>query len=811
MKRLLLAFVTFGFSELFNLLMPKTKTQNAIASNLDAFNFPRSKEGDPWPIIMGTVMLTSPNTLWFGGFRTRAITVKVKGMFSSKKQVTGYRYYLGLDLGLCVAADAGPVKLLRIKGGKDTLWEGTQAGVGDISINLPNLFGGGSSRGGVVGTATFYPGSSTQPQDAYLLAEASPDCPAYVGKCHLVFKDFYWGNQAALPALAFELSSVSSTLSATYSIMPNGLDLNPMEVLYRAMTQKWGGMGIDVADIDVASWVAAAQVLHEEGRGMSLLVTGKASGEDITEQALSVADAMLYQDPASGKIVAKLIRADYDVETLFELNQSNSEAVKGFTKELWTSTYNQVRVNFKDRSSDYSDSVAPAQDFANVNQQGKLRSTDLDFPSVYDPIVANTLAFSELSAVSVPLYKCTVITNRQSAHLRPGDVVKLSWAPYRLAQIVMRVQRVDLGTLQDGRITLILTQDVFASGQELFAPPPPSGWEPIPTIAPDLLYKQFWELSYWEQITLLTAANFDALTPTQGLLGIGAVRVSPASDYKPVIRLNGAGAYEGDSYADFTPSGTLTAAIGHTATTFTVTGVDAAIDIVVDTLLLVGSEYMYLTAYNVGTGLATVRRAVVDTVAAPHALGDRVWFVGSKAETRDELYEDADSLSVKLLSHTLSDEQSEADVTADVLVMNKRALRPYPPSTLRINTLAYPATVEANDVTVTWRERNRLTQADTIKDEDDSTVTPEAATTYTLKYYEDAVLKETNTGLTVVTDTYVPTGACMLTVELFSVRDSLDSHQKHSYTFEYTPPIETILAEDGFTLRTESNARLLQE
>lgn len=260
----------------FSLLMPKPQTENARPGKLGDLTFPRAKEGDPVALVWGTVRLRSPNTIWYGDFKAIPIQQKVKtGMFSSKKVTVGYKYYLGMDLALCL----GPgVSLLRFWAGKDLVWSGTLSSESDLTIDRPNLFGGEERGGGLQGTMTFYPGSFSQSRDPYLAARCDPNVPRYGGICHLVFKNFYIGTQLSLRSFNFEVQRLTNSLGSPYAVMPNGKDVNPMEILYDCLTGDWGRLGIDTALIDTASWTAAAETLYNEGNGMSIAVQAANDG-----------------------------------------------------------------------------------------------------------------------------------------------------------------------------------------------------------------------------------------------------------------------------------------------------------------------------------------------------------------------------------------------------------------------------------------------------------------------------------------------------------------------------------------------------
>lgn len=98
----LLFFLFVGFTVLGELLRPKPKFGEPRASSLGDFQVPTAEEGRPIPVAFGTVNLKGANVLWYGDLHVNPIRKSVKtGLFTSKKITTGYRYYLGQQLGLC--------------------------------------------------------------------------------------------------------------------------------------------------------------------------------------------------------------------------------------------------------------------------------------------------------------------------------------------------------------------------------------------------------------------------------------------------------------------------------------------------------------------------------------------------------------------------------------------------------------------------------------------------------------------------------------------------------------------------------------
>lgn len=111
-----------------------------------------------------------------------------------KKQTVGYKYYLGMHLGLC----HGPIdKITRLNVDDRQAWAGTSTG-GSINVNAAELFGGEKREGGVSGTIDVAMGGPAQGQNSYLVSKLGSLIPAYRGIVGLIFRQAYLGNNPYL-------------------------------------------------------------------------------------------------------------------------------------------------------------------------------------------------------------------------------------------------------------------------------------------------------------------------------------------------------------------------------------------------------------------------------------------------------------------------------------------------------------------------------------------------------------------------------------------------------------------------------------
>lgn len=130
-------------------------------------------------------------------------------MGSSSKQTVGYWYRLALHFGLCRApVDA----LLEMRVGDRTAWAGQVSSNTTLTVNLPELFGGTKSEGGLQGDMDVLMGAPDQGVNAYLAGLFGPGQGAYRGRVSVVWKGGRWGAMNPYPKpAAFKLRRASSS------------------------------------------------------------------------------------------------------------------------------------------------------------------------------------------------------------------------------------------------------------------------------------------------------------------------------------------------------------------------------------------------------------------------------------------------------------------------------------------------------------------------------------------------------------------------------------------------------------------------
>jgi hypothetical protein len=125
-------------------------------------------------------------------------------------------------------------------------------------------------------------------------------------------------------------------------------DMNPAHIIRECLTDTEWGMGYSEADIDDASFIAAADTLFDEQMGISILWQRENTIEAFVQDIIRHIDAALYVDRRTGKFVLKLIRDDYDPNALITLTPDNIERVENYKRPAFGDLVNSVTVIYDD-------------------------------------------------------------------------------------------------------------------------------------------------------------------------------------------------------------------------------------------------------------------------------------------------------------------------------------------------------------------------------------------------------------------------------------------------------------------------------
>lgn len=730
-------------------------------------------------------------------------------MGSGKTQTVGYRYFMGLHMGLC----HGPIDaLLEIRAGDRTAWSGTQSASGSISINAPDLFGGEAREGGLQGTLDVMMGESTQAANAYLTAQQGTPQPAYRGILGLVYRSGLVAcNNPYVKPWAFRLRRILQGWDAgtVWNSAQAGIDLgsgilaaNPAHIVYECLTNRAWGMGLSAGRLDLASFAAAAATFYTEGMGLCFAWNKQDAIEGFVQQVADHAGASCGEDPRTGLIRLTAIRDDYSIGSLpvFSPEAGNVIDIESFERAAVRDVKNEITVKYIDQVTGKESSVT-IQHLASVQAQGGASPATVSYPGIPTASLAMRVALRDLKAATSGLARVRLTINREGYGLLPGDVIAFSWADEGIDLMPLRVGSVDYGSYTNGAITIEAVQDVFGLPATTYLDPQAGGWvEPNRTPQASAAVAVF-ETPYRELARALGPSLAADLDPDAGFLSAVALRAPGVSFNYQLDTRTGANTYAQAGDGDWTPSGTLTTQIGPTATSATL-GVAADLDLVeIGQAALIESEIVKVTSIDINTLTVGLARGCEDTVAATHVSASRIWFFEAFAGYDPTEWATGETVDAKLRTRTSGGLLALGSSPGGSVTMAQRAWRPYPPGKLRINGSAYPATAFAR-LAITWAHRDRLLQQDQMIDEAQTSIGPEAGTTYTVRIYQQpSTLLHTASGISGTGYTYDHALNADLRVELESVRDGLTSTQKHVHVITCTGA--TLVANGGFAADTD--------
>lgn len=723
------------------MLAKKVGGEAAKAGTLEDFNIATALDR-PIQYIGGTVKLDAPNVLWYGALRT----VPIRKKAGKKKQTVGYKYFLGVQAGLCYGAD---VVLRKLWFGKDLAWSG-EISSGSFEVDKKQLFGGEDRAGGVAGTITFYPGDRTQTEDPYLVSKVGGDkTSALRGLCYLVFKDFYFGNSTSLNSPAMELQRFPKSPASNTQWERIGDDANPAYLIYEFLTSRMFGASMPAALIDIAAIESCAERLYNEGIGLSILLDSQSQVGDVISDILKHIDGNRITDATTGQLRISLVRPDYEIDSLPVIDESIIKSVSDFKRGSVTSAVSEIRVKYKSRSADYNERVAQAQNLGLRIHKGLVDSSQQDFPYATTAAVAQGIAARLMIPLSSPLTNCNVECNRKLHRVQVGDPIVLNWSPLDVTRMVMRVTSVDLGTLDKGTIKLGLIQDVFGTTATIYTPPANDEWVRPTSVAHPV-----------EHSLLMECPAFLQDDGQPGHLICVAERPDDELGYRLLTRLPGEEEFSWDGTTGFSVSGVIVAKseegfeiagkdldlLGNATTGQIIRGENLAY---IDNANMAMTEWFgYRNVERLENGnyfISGLERGLIDTVAVDHAVDTRIWFVDQSPITSSIAYP-IGSVQAKLLTYTNNDAMTEDESAMLTTSVTGRYKLPVVPGRVMLN-----GWLAGNDVSASTTYRIRWSRRSSdypgVVLENDPLDIAQAGVTYNLWVRHGGVNKVTRYGV----------------------------------------------------------------
>lgn len=724
----------------------------------------------------------------------------------SKATTVGYKYYMGVQLALT----HGPVdEIKEFIIGERSAWTGNVTDNGEIAVNNPNLFGGEKREGGVAGVVDVMMGAYNQPVNEYLEAKINGPVPAYRGLLTVVFRGHkvsFFNEDGMKVEMGYGRSFLWSSGNpyfknpwwrvARYAKgwsrdnqvwypqkVRIGRDMNPVHMVYECLTNLEWGMGYSPNDMDDASWRTAADAIYAEGFGISMLWMEQTSINDFASMVLRHIDASYRMDIKTGRFQIRLIRNNYDIDLIPNLNPTNILTVKSCQRSAWGDTANEVVVKYTDRNQEVA--TVAAQDLACIEAQGALISITRDYVGIREPELARRVAVRDLANITTPLAKIVVVVNRVAWDWDVTDPITFTWPKLGFERVPFRILKINKGDLINGEITIEAIEDVFGMPQASYIAVPPPAWqdpisEPKPVLAPKAV-----EAPYWDVVQVLSASDIAYLPEGYAFGQLLGVKPNPdAYGYDIFSSPNNSAYSQVVGTGEFTPSAIIVDAMPKAVTNITVNLIQGSMleELTVGTYAYVDDEVVGVVA--IGAGSVTLSRGVLDTVPAVHVAGTRIYFADDGSGYDSTQRTSGEVVHYKQVTRNGRGELPLSQATQLTVTLKGRADRPYPPGNVRINNAYYPAFVEGG-VPLTWAHRDRLQQTVSLNPFSTGNIGPEPGTTYTARMLRNDTkgVLVTQAGITGTSVTLTADYEGDVVVELWSVREGKESWQRWTHTF----------------------------
>ena len=588
-------------------------------------------------------------------------------------------------------------------------------------------------------------------------------------------------------------AAVSAALNGELNVISVSADANPAHIIYECLTNTDWGIGESADLIDVASFEACGNTLFDENFGLSMIWTRQSTVEDFVNEVNKHINGVVFTNPRTGLHTMRLIRGGYNEAILRDVNPGNSNLTK-FSRRVWGETTNEVVVTWTNPESENEETVS-LQDLGNISMQGAVISASRNYYGVRSKQLAMQLAARELRVAASPLCTCDIELDRSAWDIIPADVIKLTWPEYGVLGLPMRVGTVDYGRIGDSKVRVTLVEDIFALPTSYFEVPVSTEWvtDLVPAV-PVSVSKVFTLPAY-----AAAAIATDGLASLAYPNAYAAVFAEAPSTGTYSFELAGQSvdtlgmtSWAPKGTLSFTSSGTLSgvlaAEVNSTIASFTaVKGAGPA----VAGFGFIGDgteaeiEIVLFSAYNEVSGY-TVKRGVLDTVPRTWPSGTRVWFVSAGSISFDgALLSAGINPQYKLLTNTSYGQLAVGEAPTVTGTISERPHLPLRPANFKVATLGFGTfdATELGSVTLTWSNRNRLTEETIVLGWTDGDTPGEAGQTTRI-----VVTSDTGTVLTLIpalsgTSYVLPLSAYSavgtIRVKAYAEKDGLISLQAH--------------------------------
>lgn len=571
------------------------------------------------------------------------------------------------------------------------------------------------------------------------------------------------------------------------AIVGGRLGMNPAHILYYARTHSAIGR-VPIEQMNDASFRAAADWYYSQGFGLCTQYDPSQETLSTFEQRIEkVAGASVNRSPVDGQYYIDVANGVYDYDSLDILTDDD---VLDFSEQptLLDGAVNSLSVKFFDSSTKESVMTAPVQALGLIDAFGTISQTN-DYPEVPIASLALRVAERDLRASVTPIRTFELKTTRKTFDWRPNQYKRVSLPKRGIADMVVLVGDRSSGQLKSGAISIMLTQDVYSLPSSTFVEVE-TGANTSPSQTPLPINQQAaFEAPYTHVVGALSKADFASLSPGAAFLMAAAADPAISRNFTVAVAPDGV-TFVAAGNGDWCPTAVTATNAGYMDSVISISDASRLSEVSVGSAARWDAEEVRVDAVDQVAGTVTLGRGCGDSVRAKHDAGTRLWFYDGNSSSDTTEYTSGETVTVKLLTNTSSQQLPVDSATAMSVTFMGRLQLPYPPGLLKISGADYPMTV-AGIFMVTWAHRNRDSQADQLIDASVGSVTPAVNTRYGMRLTaidgvsNPVLVQRSDIGGSSATVALTFSGSVLL--ELWTIDDSGASAQRHEVIFTYTP------------------------
>lgn len=611
-------------------------------------------------------------------------------------------------------------------------------------------------------------------------------------------------------ALGSALAHMTNLFKATSS---QQVDANPAHIIRECLLNTVWGLGLPESAINDTMFQDAAQTLYDERFGLSLMWSRQSEVHAFVSDILSHIQGTIYVNPMTGKICLKLIRNDYDPDTLDTLNLSNC-TVTSFKRRSPAEITNEINVTWTNPVTEKEEVITRQSLGSIVASNGEVIPDNRNYHGIRRAELAAQVCDRDLAASIAPLSTAEVNANRAFSRKVPGDVVKLTDPENGAEQLIMRIMKIDYGQVGSSEIQMTLTEDVFSYTKARYVSPSVSGSGTQASFPVPPAHVEFMTMNSFMNQSLSDGIEdlVDPETQVAFFIATSAADTFNVEIYQEETSTIGVTSFETIGEFDLIGRALLTAPLAQEAESEMLLPIPTVgFPPVLGAFAFIGEtglpeshhEIVLITAINGTTGVATIRRAVMDTVPWDWPVGTPVRYLDRSARALSPNIA-ITGIATDYRLHPKTSLGSLPVSLAPVLTYTatERLYAPARPANVTVAGAAF-GKVDASaiiTIDVTWANRNRLTEDSVLLRWDEASVSEEIGQTTTVRLSDD----ETEgyiveyAGLSGTSHSFpasVRGAANKLRVEVISTRDGIESIQSHKMILEFAQLSRMI--EDG--------------